>query len=440
MCVGVPDYADGNTTNHVAFGFYTTADGGVTGAWNADNSKMEAWTDRGTVAKSVFEGKDEDGDGSLKLTAWFDNTGNGSEQGTYLAVGDAVTSTGTTINANNTTAETDGNLYAATDLRGSGTAMSEIHIDTDYITKLYVTDAFLGSTTYSHDGREVVKAAGEHINATESRVELDGGDHGSAAEANNGGNPIYVGGEGQLFLQTWHQGAITLQNDIYLAKSTHSDVSTYGELRFGNDGNSTTDLSGMIVVLDDVMMQAKGTNAINISGTVTDKLGVDGEASEGGKTLTINGRGYNFSGTVDVTKLAFTSGSAASFSSLNVSEMILGSDVSVTLDSLDLTQTLVISGDILNGLNDVGDSVTLFTVNDLTGWNPNEDGYMLAADCLTLNDEKFSSGLLKTNTALTYNDGVLGLTVVSDPVVPEPATATLSLLALVALAARRRRK
>ncbi|MBQ9094966.1 MAG: PEP-CTERM sorting domain-containing protein, partial [Akkermansia sp.] len=57
-----------------------------------------------------------------------------------------------------------------------------------------------------------------------------------------------------------------------------------------------------------------------------------------------------------------------------------------------------------------------------------------------LSDIDFTHNLSYSNVAMGYDEGT-GTLFVSAPVsIPEPATATLSLLALAALAARRRRK
>lgn len=402
------------------WGFMTTTDGGLTGLWNMAN-----WTTGGSVTKDTlitYDQSDKEESGTIKVTAKI------TDAGTYLYKGDST--------------DAQDQLYGSNSLKASPATTTNTTINTNLISTLYFTINIEGNTTYSHNGYTTTKEVDTHIDATKTRVQLDGGANGSAAAVNEAGNPIYVGGTGQLFLQAWNTGAIELDNDIYLADGTYDDK---GDLRLGNDGAAanTINLNGKITVLENAVMHANGGQAVNITGTVTDKFNVDGSASEGGQTLTIKGAGYNFTGTVDVTRVELANNASVALTMLNASELVLGTgvtlslsaDASVTLGSLDITNALTLGGSILDGLNAIGDSVNLFTVETLTGWTPGAEGYMIATEWLTFNAEKFNSGILSTNTVLTYTGNTLALTVI-----PEPATATLSLLALAGLAARRRRK
>lgn len=468
-------YTGINSGSNLAYGLYTTADGGITGAWKANNNAaLSAWTGGGTVANTVFDGKDTADTGSIRLTVAFDNG-----KGVAFAAGDSVTlanSAADNISGNSATAETTGDLYRQFGLKGSSTDTSTVTINADYISKIYITDT-ITTTTYTSNGISVVKEAGTHVNATNDRVQLNGGNNGNAASTSATGNSIYVGGKGQLFLQTWGAGAITLNNDIYLGSSTHGDVGTYGVLRVGNDGNSATTLNGEIVVLEDTSIKSNGSNAINITGTVTDKMNIDGSASEGGKALTIGGKGFTFSGSVDVSTLVFTAGTTASFTNgfttdhltlantvtltsgatLTITDLTVGTGVTLnsnlilsdgataamsdvltlgsnalTLDSLTLSGTLM---EALSGLTE-GGKVNLFAgVSSLTlsGTSYNsltsDDGMDLSLYLTGVDAEKYYLGY-ENNTVYA---GLI-------PAIPEPTTATLSLLALAGLAARRRRK
>ena len=476
-------YTGINSGNNTAFGLWATADGGITGAWKSgSNSALQAWTNQGTVSQAVFSGKDTNNTGSIKLTLALSTT-----NGVAFAVGDSVTlpsSANDNINGNNASASTTGDLYRAFGLKSDKATNGIVTLDTDYISKIYIAKAG-GITTYTSNGISVVKEGGTHVNATSGRVDLNGGNNGSAASTSTAGNPIYVGGTGQLFLQTWNAGSINLNNDIYLGSSTHSDVADRGVLRFGNDGASySTTLNGEIVVLENTSMKAGGTNTININGSVTDKKNIDGSASTGGKTLTIGGRGYTFGGQVNVSNLDFAAGTAASFTNgfttehltlgnnvnlssdttLTISDLTVGTGVSLnaaltlsdaatarmagaltlgdhalSISSLSLRGTLMAS---LSGLTE-GNTLNLFT--DVSSLTLAGTGY----EVLTSADRKdlctYFTGIEADTYYLGYENNTVyvGLMTPDTPIspsVPEPTTATLSLLALAGLLARRRRQ
>ncbi len=476
-------YTGVNSDDGIAYGLFTTDNGGITGAWKSgSDAALAAWTGNGTVKSTVFSGKDTANTGSIKLTLALDNG-----KGVAFAAGDSVTLANKkeeNINGDNATAETTGDLYRAFGLKSSSTNTSAVTVDAAYVSKIYITDTIEGATTYTSNGFSVVKDAGTHVNATNGRVQLNGGDNGNAASTSTTGNPIYVGGKGQLFLQTWDAGAITLNNDIYLGSSTHGDVDAYGVMRFGNDGNTATTINGEIVVLENTSMKAGGTQAINITGSVTDKKNIDGSVSEGGKTLTIGGKGYTFSGTVDVSNLNFAEGASATFTkgfatgsltlgnnvsltsgtALTISKLIVGTEVTLnsgltlsenatatmdgalTLGNNALTMgTLTLSGalmDALNGLTE-GNTVNLFSgVSSLTLAGT---GYESLSSTDNMDLSMFISGVDTNKYYLGYENntvyaGFIAQAPPMDPTIPEPTTATLSLLALAGLAARRRRK
>ena len=313
-------YVGENSGSNVAFGLWVDANGGITGAWKAgDAAALDAYGmgTAGTVSNSVFSGKDTENQGDIVLSAWL-NSKNGSTKGTYMEEGHGVSAQGSTINANNTTSSSIGNLYAYSDLHGSNADHDKVGINTDWITALYIADP--NSITYTSNGKSVTLAEGEHVNVTTSMLQLNGGASGTAAQTSAAGKPIFVGGAGRLFLQTWSQGAISLDNDIYLGSSTHSEVPTRGVIDFGNDESDayTIALNGKMVVLEDTSVMSRsntvnsspGCSPINITGTVTDKEYIDGTTSTGGKTLSITGRGYHFSGAVDVSKVSLRTISA----------------------------------------------------------------------------------------------------------------------------------
>ena len=476
-------YTGINSGNNVAFGLFTTADGGITGAWkSAGEPALHSFTDNGTVAGTVFSGKDTESTGSVKLTVAL-NKGNG----VAFAAGDSVTlpnSAGDNINGSNATAATEGDLYRCFGLKSASTNTSTVTLDAAYVSKIYITDTIEGTTTYTSNGISVVKDAGTHENATNGRLQVNGGS-GNHSSISAAGNPIYVGGKGQLFLQTWGTGAITLDNDIYLGSSTHGEANSHGVLRFGNDGSTATTLNGEIVVLESTTMKSGGAQAININGSVTDKKNIDGTVSEGGKTLTIGGKGYTFSGNVDVSNLDFAAGTAATFTNgFTTDSLTLGNNAAitsgteltlaaltvgtgVTLDAaLNLSEgatvtmagalslgenalsmgSLTLSGALMNAILGMTEGTTVNLFTNVTALTLNG----ALSDSLTeASNQDLSSFLTGVDTGKYYlgyenNTVYAGLVTpdapVIDPTVPEPTTATLSLLALAALAARRRRR
>lgn len=468
-------YTGINSDNNAAFGLWATADGGITGAWKDPNfSALQAWTNLGTVSRTVLSGKDTNTTGSIKLTLALSTA-----RGVAFAAGDSVTlpsSESDNINGNNASASTTGDLYRAFGLKSGSASNGIVTLDTGYISKIYITDTFEGSTTYTSNGISVVKEAGTHVNATSGRVQLDGGNNGSAASTSAAANPIYVGGAGQLFLQTWSAGPINLNNDIYLGSSTYGDAADLGVIRFGNDGASySTTLNGEIVVLENTSMKAGGTHTININGSVTDKKNIDGSASAGGKTLTIGGQGYTFGGQVDVSNLNFVDGTAARFTNgFTTEHLTLGNNVNLSSDTtLTISVLTVGTGVSLNAALTLSEAATATMADALT-----LGGHALSISSLSLQGTLMDSliGLTEGNTlnlftgvssltlagtgyevltsadrmdlrtyftgieADTYYLGYENNTVYVGLMTPEPTTATLSLLALAGLLARRRRR
>ena len=321
-------YVGDATGSNVAFGLWVKEDGAITGAWKGDNNAaIGAWGDGGSVRATAFAERDADADGSITLTAWIYGTDVTNpariNRGTHLAVGHDISvdsDDNININADNTTSTTTGNWYGKSRLRSDNADHTKVTVNTDYISGIYVADPTNSLTTYSSNGRAVTLADGEHVNVTTSMLQLDGGASGTAAQTSAAGKPIFVGGAGRLFLQTWSQGAISLDNDIYLGSSTHSEVPTRGVIDFGNDESDayTIALNGKVVVLEDTSVMSRsntvnsspGCSPINFTGKVTDKEYIDGTTSTGGKTLSITGRGYHFSGAVDVSKVSLRTISA----------------------------------------------------------------------------------------------------------------------------------
>ena len=291
------------TTNSsgVCWGYGTTADGDVRGYWRAtQTSELGVWDNASnpTVLMENISALAVGDSETVQLTAEL------SGKGTALAAGGLVS------------VGIPGNLHSCGSLHAGSTTPENTTIDKSVITRLYVVDSTGTCTRYTSGNFGVVLEEGQHVNATTGRVVLNGGTSGSAATTSATGNPIFVGGAGQLFLQAWGQGPVNLNNDLYLGSSTYSDVATYGVVRLGNDGgaSNTITLNGTITVLEDTSIKGNGGDPVYITGTVTDKKYINGMASAGGKTLSVGGSGYTMSGRVDVSNVVLLAGSGVEFS------------------------------------------------------------------------------------------------------------------------------
>lgn len=163
------------------------------------------------------------------------------------------------------------------------------------------------NTTYTVGGKSAAFDDAQHVNYTNAWVQLNGGTNGSAASVSSSDKPIVVGGKGGLFLQNWGQGAIVLDNDMYVMDAPiHSNV-----IHFGNDGslNETTTLNGNFYVLESIILNSRGSAVIHFNGLLTDKVAIDGTASEGGSTVTFGNennwrnKGYHIAGGANLTNV-----------------------------------------------------------------------------------------------------------------------------------------
>ena len=305
------------------WGLGTTADGNIRGYWNnTSGGQITEWNNvnNPTCLLENVSSLAAGGAETVQLTAEMSGSGVALAAGGSVAIG------------------TSGNLFNCSTLKAGSATPDNSYIDKSVITRLYVADTAGTYTRYTQGAFGVVLAADTHVNATAGRVVLNGGASGSAATTSATRNPIFVGGAGQLFLQAWGQGAINLDNDIYLGASTHSDVASYGVIRFGNDGGADKPiaLNGTITVLEDTSLRTNGGDAININGAITDKKYINGLTSTGGKTLTIGGRGYTLSGRVDVSNVVLLAATGVNFGGeVAVGDLTLNGDSSATFSGSD---------------------------------------------------------------------------------------------------------
>lgn len=188
-----------------------------------------------------------------------------------------------------------------------------------------------------------------------------------------------------------------------------------------------TNLSVTNLTLDADTMLTIGNGTAVVDGSASPALAVTGTAELTGGA-TING-GLDLSNATAIT--------------LN------GMDAAITING-DLTlpgTAISLSGDVLEALSGLtaGQQVALFDVTGAftlgeTEISLLELGDKLLTDVFSVANVEWNEDLYLGYDGTTVYAGVMDTTIPVDPTVPEPTTATLSLLALAALAARRRRR
>ncbi len=178
------------------------------------------------------------------------------------------------------------------------------------------------------------------------------------------------------------------------------------------NGGSLEDYTLTFTVLDNGFANNSNYTVLTMGGSNDNILSVSAKVSSAGeKTLTLtHGNGSTFGGQIThVPSLEFTSGES---------------------------YTLAVVGDYayLWKAADAPTQTTLASWLDMTG--PQDTAYLQISTSYVANGYELTSG-----TARAWaNQGKSPIKILDVSVVPEPATATLSLLALAGLAARRRRK
>lgn len=188
-----------------------------------------------------------------------------------------------------------------------------------------------------------------------------------------------------------------------------------------------TNLSVTNLTLDADTMLTIGNGTAVVDGSAAPALAVTGTAELTGGA-TING-GLDLSNATAIT--------------LN------GMDAAITING-DLTlpgTAISLSGNVLEALSGLtaGQQVALFDVTGAftlgeTEISLLELGDKLLTDVFSVANVEWNEDIYLGYDGATVYAGVMDTTIPVDPTVPEPTTATLSLLALAALAARRRRK
>ncbi|MBQ3241297.1 MAG: PEP-CTERM sorting domain-containing protein, partial [Akkermansia sp.] len=205
-----------------------------------------------------------------------------------------------------------------------------------------------------------------------------------------------------------------------------------GKLTVSNAANSITDVYASAGDMA-IMQQAAGLNleelVVAADKTVSAYTGANAIAAEEAD-VTVRGHAEFGKGAVLNANLTLASGS-----SLSVAEggLAMGSTLSlstgITLDDTTLNRVYSLN---------TGESLALFTGVD--GLKLGETSYTSISENDEILASPYFTNLNSDQYRLTYTGTDNGTLSILSAAVPEPATATLSLLALAALAARRRRK
>ncbi len=396
-------YVKSAANNHWGFNVYGDSTNGnkIVGHWSGNNPTD--WTTNYAVSKNTLADLDEDHDGAITLTASIVSGGTG----TRLFAGTSATGTA---------------LYDKSNLTASSNTITSVYANKDYINSITYTGENLskstahvvaGNTTKDYASWANTSISNEGVDATmiiAGRVQADGGNTGSAATLNTNGGDIWVGKAGQLFLQTWNVGAITLANDIYLGTSTyagtgHSDgYAETGALRFGNNhtGGATTTLNGNIVLVENSAMSSSDTaNAVNINGTVS-----------GAYELTFRtGKGVSFNGGININKLTVEGGEIAISGVLNLSGDLALKGGVTNLGAGEHT-VKVLDGSVAGngaGTLNVGAGAQLTVSSSIwsrSNSNINiEDGGRIVLGALTIDGQEGGSSLATTGSNTQYGMG-----------------------------------
>ena len=251
------------TANSLSWGINTNEAGNaLTGYWSSNNNNGRYTDKDGNQASTVdtlagLQAIDSDSDKSITLL--FSANNGGASGGTYLydVTGAKVyDGGGLSTNSNGT--------------------LKTLTVNSDYVTHVVYENAHratvsAGSWTQTYEKAVFNEIVSHSVDATiiESRVLEIGGGSSNVNQNNlvNGGD-IIVGGSGQLFLQTYPVGAISINNDIYLGASTQEQGSL-SMAAFSGD----IDLAGNIILVEDAKItkeRDKGNNKqVTIHGDVT---------------------------------------------------------------------------------------------------------------------------------------------------------------------------
>ena len=390
------------------------------------------------------------------------------------------TATNHTNNSNNTSSYgSSDTTYRTLEITGSGTQSTSAAV------KGYVNISMTGSGSQSFtgdmsgfNGSLSVSAGSLNITnnvAAASQINVSGGTltfDGSVGAADSAAAPATVKG-GKLEVKGTYYGSLTQQGGEAVIASlsgngalkssagtaTVSNATGFSGALEATGGSITVSSASSLSALkatNGSTLNAKGITAYNAD-TATGGLSVSELVIGTGSKVQAWGSGDTWSASAEATVLlekgadgapvTLTVGTAGQTgtSTLNANLVLDGATVTLnnalTMGStLTLNGGITLSGDLLSRHIKGGEEIALFTgVDSLTLGT----GMTYTADQLTgdvmINSEDVFINVKSSDFKLSYGaDGIVALVAQRD--VPEPTTATLSLLALMGLAARRRRR
>lgn len=231
------------------------------------------------------------------------------------------------------------------------------------------------------------------------------------------------------------KSSINLEKDGKGSQTFSGDMSEFdgsvavnlGTLSFtGTDSLTVTDLT--VKAGGTLSVGANGTGLVTVGSAATTYNTESTTGSTPSGVVTLEG-GASITGGLDL----------SSATTLQLDKMT-GTDLVTVGGNLTLPEgTLTLHGDILQALAslDAGSQLDIFSVDSFTLGETAITSNLTYSDGYTL-DKVFNGGSAEYYLGYTMAEGAN--TVYIGKVIPEPTTATLSLLALAALAARRRRK
>lgn len=274
----------------------------------------------------------------------------------------------------------DKTVYYLNGLTQGSKTFDSVKINKALITSMTVSDA--ASITYTNASNTWSKTfEGDKVTSiTHTRIQLTGGTNGTA---NTNDKSIVVGGAGQLHLETWSRGNMLVDDNIYLAGSTHGDVANFGVIRISNDDTDnhyTTEFSGNIYLVEDSSIKGTGSEAITFSGTITDKNvpANNDTTANGNYTLTLGGGGITVSGKVDVGGLAIVQGYSSGNSNFAGTTTLSSTNARVGKLSVGTNATLTVTGNLSIGSGVDNDGSVDISTGRLVFDNVDEEHYKLA--------------------------------------------------------------
>lgn len=408
----------------------------------------------GTGALNLYVGTAYDKNASNQLTSSTSATaatfGGSSITLTELNISDGSSATFRTTSPDDLSADnTKSSTVSIAKLTGSGnlvlrTAESE-HASSSFTVSSM--QGYTGSISIektenggAFTGGKAVLSTGRGSDVTIAALNLRGGAGAKiTADQNLTIQSLSTGGNNKL--------DIAIGNAATVTATTGDSTLSLGEVTYSGSANAALSIN----------KDGDAAGAISI-----DKLEVSGSAADTGLAMKFQ------NATVSVSEMVLTGGNVGVYSdsgatteatvstgNLTVSgssmlsaNLVLKQNASLTLnDALAMGSTLTLnggitlSGDLLSRHIKGGEEIALFTgVDSLTlGTGMTYTADQLTGGDVMINSEDVFINVKSSDFKLSYGaDGIVAL--VAQRAVPEPTTATLSLLALMGLAARRRRR